>query len=75
MAFTETELDDRISQLQEGIDSVSEVQFEGEATKYRTIKEIKEGIKYFGGLKKLLLEPKKKRNRFRPVVMSIDRGL
>ena len=75
MAFTEAEIDERIHQLQDGIDSVSEVQFEGESTKYRSIKEIERGILYYTKLKQQLAQPTKKRNRFRPVHMTIDRGL
>jgi len=75
MPFTEAELDERIRQLQDGIDSVSEVQFEGEMTKYRGVKEIERGILYFQKMKSNLMAPAKKRKRFSPIHMTIDRGL
>jgi len=76
MALTIPEIDERIAQLQDGIDSVSEVQFEGESTKYRSIKEIERGIIYYTKLKQnVTATTTRKTNRFRPVHVSICRGL
>jgi len=72
MALTVAEIDDRIRQLQDGIDSVSEVQFEGEATKYRSISEIRKAIAYFSKLKVTLT---KTRSRYRAVHHRVNRGL
>lgn len=71
MALTVEEIESRILQLQDGIDSVSEVSFEGETTKYRSIAEIKKGIAYYTKLKESFV----KRSRFRAFHQSIDRGL
>lgn len=71
MALTVEEIDDRIRQLQDGIDSVSEVSFEGETTKYRSIAEIKKGIAYYVKLKESILS---KRSRYRSFHQRIDRG-
>lgn len=74
MALTNEEIDKRISMLQDGLDSVSEVSFEGETTKYRSVAEIKKAIAYLTRLKESNGTTSTKKSRYRAVHHSIDRG-
>lgn len=73
MALTLEQIDERIEQLQEGLGSESEVSFEGESTKYRSISEIKKAIGYYTKLKNSLAD--KPRSRYRSMNFRVDRRL
>lgn len=73
MPLTVAEIDERIEALQEGLDSVSEVSFEGETTKYRSVGEIKRAIAYYSKLKQGLEDTPK--GRYRSFNFKLDRGL
>lgn len=71
MSLTEPEIDERIKILQGSMDGVSEVSFDGETTKYRSIEEIKRAISYYKGLKKKFTT---QRGKYRAFHKSINRG-
>ncbi len=72
MALTEQQIDERIQILEESIDGVSEVSFEGESTKYRSVAEIEKALSLLQRKKRQLT---KKHGRCRSFHMSVDRGL
>lgn len=72
MALTEQEIEERIKILEESMDGVSEVSFDGETTKYRSIAEIEKALSRLYRMKKQLTKP---HGRYRSYVRTVSRGL
>lgn len=72
MPLTVEDIEEQIEQLESSLDGVSEVSFEGETTKYRSVAEIQKAIAFLTRKKKSLTTP---RSKYMTLHKTIDRGL